>query len=209
MGSNKKRSKKRQIDPGSTMKTRRQRTRVTPKKKQPKRGHHQNKNDAPTTARDYFSRSKRFQETWDSVAHAISKMRSTSSLSLRRAAREFGVSPAQVVRLGRSALRKQKSGRYAARKTDRLLRVLSVLTPQGKQEIALRDSRQASVIGSYWDAVQRYLQSGDDSALRKFRGEKITDESRRRHALLTDLNELNRLGSAGVLSFESLYGRNL
>jgi hypothetical protein len=160
---------------------------------------------APTTARQYFSKSRKFQETWDSMAHVISKMRS-GHVSLPKAAREFGVDPRQVIKLGRSALRKQKNGRYAARKTDRLLRVLSGLTAKGKREVAVRDSRQASVIGSHWDAVQRYLQTGDDSALQKFQGKKITDASGKRHPLLTDLDELNRLGSAGVLSFESLYG---
>lgn len=190
------------------MKYRTQWTRGKARKKQSKKKSRQNKSTAPTTARAYFSKPKRFQETWDSVAHTISKMRSTG-LSLRRAAREFGVGPAQVIKLGRSALKKQKNGRYAAKKRDRLLRVLSVLTPQGKQEIAIRDSRQASIVGGYWDAVQRYLQTGDDSVLRKFQRKKITDGSRKKFALLTNLDELNRLGSAGVLSFESPYGRSL
>jgi hypothetical protein len=164
----------------------------------------------PTTARQYFSRSEQFQQMWDAVAHTISRVRSGGKrVSLRTAAREFGIDPRLVVKLGRSALRKLKNGRYAARKTDRLLRVLSVLTVGGKREVAVRDSRQASIIGSHWDAVQRFLQTGDDSAFRKFHGKKVIDASRKRHLLLTDLGELNRLGSAGVLSFESLYGRSV
>jgi hypothetical protein len=158
----------------------------------------------PTTARQYFSRSKQFQETWDSVGQIISKMRS-GRISLRRASKEIGVDPSKVLKLGRSALRKQKSGKYAARKTDHLLRILSVLTPKGRREIAVRDSRQASLLGKYWAAVQKYLQTGDDSALRELQRKKITDASRKRHALITDLNRLDTLGSAGVLSFESLY----
>ena len=126
-------------------------------------------------------------------------------VSLRRASKEYGIDPEVVLKLGRSALRKRRNGKYVARKTDRLLRMMSVLTPEGRREIAVRDSRQASVLGKYWAAVQRYLQTGDDSALREFQGEKITDASRKRHALITDLNQLNALGSAGVLSFESLY----
>ena len=110
-----------------------------------------------------------------------------------------------VVKFGRSALRKQRNGHYVARKTDRLLRILSVVTPEGRRGIAVRDSRQASLLGSYWAAVQRYLQTGDDSALREFQGKKVTDASRKRHLFITDVNQLNRLGSAGVLSFESLY----
>jgi hypothetical protein len=158
----------------------------------------------PTTARQYFSRSKEFQETWDSVGQAISKMRS-GRISLRRASKEIGINPDVVLKFGRSALRKPKGGKYAARKTDHLLRILSVLTPEGRSEIAVRDSQQASMLGRYWASVQRYLQTGDDSALRKFKGKKIIDASGKRHPLITDLSQLNTLGSAGVLSFESLY----
>jgi hypothetical protein len=126
-------------------------------------------------------------------------------ISLRKASKEIGVDPSKVLKLGRSAIRKQKSGKYAARKTDRLLRILSVLTPEGRREIAVRDSHQGSLLGKYWASVQRYLQTGDDSALRKFKGKKITDASGKRHPLITDLRQLDTLGSAGVLSFESLY----
>ena len=158
----------------------------------------------PTTARQYFSRSRKFQETWDSVAHVISKMR-TERVSLQKASKEFGIDPRVVLKLGHSAVRKQRNGKYIARKTDRLLRILSVLTREGRREIAVRNSRQASQLGRYWAAVQRYLQTGDDSALREFQNKKITDASRQRHPLVTNLDQLNTLGSAGVLSFESLY----
>jgi hypothetical protein len=158
----------------------------------------------PTTAHQYHARSKSFQETWDSVGQVISKMRAGRT-SLQRASKEIGIDPSQVLKLGRSALRKKKNGKYAARKTDRLLRILSILSPEGRREIAVRDSHQASMLGKYWASVQRYLQTGDDSALRKFKSKKITDASGTRHLLLTDLKQLDTLGSAGVLSFESLY----
>jgi len=87
------------------------------------------------------------------------------------------------------------------------LRVLAIPTDEGTREIALRDSRQASILGQYWDAVQRYLQTGDASAIQKFRGKHITAVNRARITLLTDLDQLSRLGNAGVLSFESLYAR--
>jgi hypothetical protein len=158
----------------------------------------------PTTARQYFSRSRKFQETWDSVAHVISKMR-TERISLQKASKEFGIDSGVVLKLGRSALRKQTNRKYIAKKSDRLLRILSVLTPEGRREIAVRDSRQASLLGRYWAAVQPYLQTGDDSALLTFKKTSVIDASGKRHLLLTNLAELNRQASAGVLSFESLY----
>lgn len=51
-------------------------------------------------------------------------------------------------------------------------------------------------------------QRGDDSALRKFRGVRIRAASGESIPLLTEPEELNRLGNAGVLSFESLYARS-
>ena len=156
----------------------------------------------PTTARQYFAMSPREQEIWDSVAHVVSRMR--DQVSLRKAAKEFGIASRSVVDHGRPAIRK-KNGRYVATKTDRLLRVVSVLKAKGRMEIATRDSRQASLIGSHWAAVQRYLQTGDDSALLKFKKTRVIDASGKHHRLLTDLKELVRQASAGVLSFESMY----
>jgi hypothetical protein len=157
---------------------------------------------APTTARQYYAMSEREQEIWDSLAHVISRVR--NGQSLRKASKEFGLAASTVVELGRPALRK-KNGRYVATKTDRLLRVVTILTAKGKKEIATRDSRQASLIGTHWAAVQKYLQTGDDSALLRFKKTSVIDASGKRHLLLTNLAELNLQASAGVLSFESLY----
>jgi len=141
------------------------------------------------------------------MTHVISKMRA-DEVSLANAAREFGLDPRTVIRWARSALKKSPNGRYLARKTDRLLRVLFLPTDYGTREVATRDSRQASLVAEYWDAVQRYLQRGDDSALRKFRDLRIRAASGESIPLLTEPEELTRLGNAGVLSFESLYARS-
>lgn len=148
--------------------------------------------------------SKRDQDRWNRVTHVTSKMRS-DHVSLREASREFGLDPRTVARLGKSALRKRKNGQYVAKRRDKLLRILAVPSPDGMREVATRDSQQATRLGKYWAAVQKYLQTGDASALNKFRGKNITDASGKRVPLLTDLAELDRQGSAGVLSFESFY----
>jgi hypothetical protein len=159
------------------------------------------------TPERFFRQSKRSQDTWNRVVQAISRMRA-DHVSLFQAAREFGVSPNEVVRLGGSALRKTPKGRYVAKATDDLLRVLSLPGTKGLREIAFDDSREASLVGRYWDAVRLYLQTGDASALRRFRGKFALDADGRRVELLTDLDELDRQGSAGVLSFESIYARS-
>jgi hypothetical protein len=128
----------------------------------------------PKTLRQYYAMSPREQEYWDSLAHVISSVR--NGVPLRRAAKEFGIPLSTVLERGRPALRK-KNGKYVATKTDGLLRVLPIPKGTGRQVIATRDSRQASLIGSYWAAVQRYLQTGDDAALLKFRKTRIVDAS--------------------------------
>jgi hypothetical protein len=110
-------------------------------------------------------------------------------------------------KLGSPALRKLKNGRWAAKKHDSLLRVLPIPTRNGLREVGTQDSRQSTVIGKYWNAVGRYRDTGDASALREFRGKYIIDGDGKRMRLMTNLHELDRLGSAGVLSFETLYAR--
>ena len=81
-------------------------------------------------------------------------------------------------------------------------------TPEGLRETAVRGTRRASMVGTYWNAVHRYLETGDASALDEFEGKHLTDAKGVKVPLLTDLPELDRLGSAGVLSFESIYARS-
>ena len=52
-----------------------------------------------------------------------------------------------------------------------------------KEEIALRNSRQATVLAEYWVAVQKYLRTGERTLIDKFRGKRIKDatESKSRY----------------------------
>ena len=160
----------------------------------------------PRTAQEFFVMPQHLQGIWTAVAHTVSKMR-VDRASLHQAAAEFGATPRQVLRLGGAALRKLKNGRYVAKAFDQLLRVLVLPTMEGVREIAVIDSRQATLLAEYWNAVQRYLETGDDSALKKFRGKQITDANGHHFEMLTAPEELEPLASAGVLSFESIYAR--
>jgi hypothetical protein len=131
----------------------------------------------------------------------------TDGMSLRQAARASAIAPTMVIRLAKSALRKNASGRYAATKRDRLLRVLNVPSARGLHEIVTRDSRTASQLGAFNAAVQKYITTGDAHALKPFRKLRLFDARGRRIPLPTNLNKLNELGHAGQLSFESMYAR--
>lgn len=165
------------------------------------------KQPAPRTEAQYFAKPEKFKETWDRVLSAISKMR-RDKVSLTQASRDAGTSPRTVTKWGKSALRKQKSGKYAAKASDKLLRIVMIPTPEGMREIAVRESKQVSLLAEYWNALHRYLQTGDATQLKTFQGKQIKDANGVDVSLPTNLPVLNRLGSAGVLSFESLYARS-
>ncbi len=154
-------------------------------------------NALPTPSREAYTRS----------LHALSKMRS-QGLSLYAAAKEVAVDPRTVVRWAKPALRKQKSGRYVAKRSDQMLRVLLLPSEAGAKEVAVRGSRAASEVAKYWTAVHEYLSTGDSSGLASFDGETVPLATGSTAAFLTDLESLEVLGSAGVLSFESLYAKS-
>ena len=159
----------------------------------------------PRTVEQFFAMSEPDRDLWSDIGQIVSEMR--DGASRRKASQKFGLDPRTVQDLARPALRKLRNGRWAARSHDRLLRVLLIPTRKGLSEIGLRDSRQASLLGRYWTAVERYRDTGDASVLREFRGKYIIDINGKQHRLLTDLPTLDRLGSAGLLSFETLYAR--
>jgi hypothetical protein len=159
----------------------------------------------PRTVEEFFAMSEQDQDLWKNIAEAVTEVR--AGASLRKASGKFDLDPGKVSQLARPALRKLRNGRWVAKSRDRLLRVLVIPTRKGLSEIGVNDSRQSTLIGKYWTAIDRYRDTGDASALRAFRGKYVIDAEGKRARLLTDLHELDRLGSAGVLSFESLYAR--
>jgi hypothetical protein len=165
------------------------------------------KQTTPRTAAQYNAKSERFKQAYERTIKVLSKMR-TEKLTLTQAAKDVGVSRDTVIRWGGPVLKKTASGRYEAKNRDSLLRVLTIVTPEGTREIAVRGFRQASTLGEYWASVQKYLKTGDSSSLSKFQDRSIKDAAGAMIPLLTDLRELKNLARAGLLSFESLYRRS-
>jgi hypothetical protein len=149
--------------------------------------------------------SRRAQDLWNLAVQVPARMRSEGA-SLPKVAREVGLTSNQVLRLARPAFRKLRNGRYSVRASDKLLRILILPSDKGLIEIPVNDSREASLVGEYWNAVDGYLRTGDASALLKLKKKRVKSASGKNVSLLTDLKELERQASAGVLRFESLYG---
>jgi hypothetical protein len=161
---------------------------------------------APRTTKQFFAMSKQAQDEYMKATSVASEARATRS-SPRKIAKRLGIDFEKVLRLAGRAFRKRRNGRIVVLPTDTQLRVLIIPTRKGLREIATRDSRQASLVARYWIALNRYLTSGDASSLREFDGKKIMTANGKKVPLLTDVTELDRLASAGVLSFETIYAK--
>ncbi len=133
---------------------------------------------------------------------AVSLMR-TKNLSLTEASRQVGIDPATVKRYAGRGLDRE-GRRYTPKPFDRLSRTLRVLTPEGQISLPIADSRTASQIGRYWNAVEHYLATGDTSQLERFRG-KFFRVNKQAYPFIVDTDLLDDLAAAGELHFDDLY----
>ncbi len=134
---------------------------------------------------------------------ALSKMRS-DGLSLKAAASEAGTTVNAIKRHAGSALTKTSGGRFRVKTSDRLVRSVRFPTETGSIGLDVKDSRSASRIAAYWNAVKKYVETGDASGLRRFRG-KVVRVNKRGYPFITDTKVLDRLADAGELNFDDLY----
>jgi hypothetical protein len=158
------------------------------------------------TYKEYLAKPVYFRVQYERMIEVISRMR-RERVSLPKAARELRIRQETVVELGGSALKRLPGGRYVAKPVDTLLRILLLPSYKGNREVAFRDSREASLVGDYWNAVQSFLSTDHATLLRQLRRKWVLDENGNRVQLLTDLKELRRQGLAGEFSFESIYPR--
>ena len=124
--------------------------------------------------------------------------------TIEQAAREAGTTVPTVKRYAGSGLRKTKSGRIVARKSDHLAAVMKVITEAGAQELIVVGSRSRRLNAEHNAAVAQFLDTSNVSYLTPFIGETINVEGVE-IPLVTDPHILTRLGREGRLSFESVY----
>jgi hypothetical protein len=121
-------------------------------------------------------------------------MRQGSPLAV--AAREIGIDPRTVARHLGKALAKRADGKYHARPTDKISRNMTIYS-QGKQTaITVADSTTASTIGQYFNAVRKYLNTGDNSDLKKFKNVTIVDSDGNKYRLETDVKKIRAIEAA-------------
>ncbi len=123
----------------------------------------------------------------------LSQMRERKSLS--RASEEFGISPETAQSHIRSAIKKKRN-RWVAKKHDRIQRQMVINEKGESKSIIVINSKDASLIGKYHNAVKQFLQTGDESLLKPFKNESIKDSRGRKHLLETNPQALFDIAEA-------------
>jgi hypothetical protein len=127
-------------------------------------------------------------------------------LKLTPAARAVGIDSRTVWRYAGSALRQERpGGRIRPSDRDRIARTVNFMTVEGKLTGTVRDSRTASALGEHLNAVKVFANTGDLSALEKFKGRSFR-ASGQVYRYVADRATLEKLADAGELgAFEGLY----
>ena len=111
-----------------------------------------------------------------------------SNQSLSRISKNHDISVETVIR-NTNAFQKV-NGKWIAKKFDRISRVLKINESGREKSIETSNSKTASTIGKYHNAVKQFLNTGDSKALQKFKKLKIKDSNGNIHSLETNTQKL-------------------
>jgi len=145
------------------------------------------------------------------VTNASAKKRATQAIrhlrkgdSLTRAAKAGGTTPKTVLKYAGRRIERTATGKVIARRTDQRVRSMRFLTREGVIAVDVRGSESASRVGTYWNAMDHYLKTGDLRQLNPFKGKYLQSHGVRRF-YITDPQMLERLATAGEVRFEDIY----
>ena len=134
-----------------------------------------------------------FKKPWDKLTPRQKQLRERSldvlnksrksSQSLSRIAKDFGMSIKTVLNNTNGFNKKNK--KWIPKKRDKINRIMLIHEKGQESSIEINDSRTASIIGRYHNAVKSFLVNGNLEPLQKFSKKKIKDIHKNQHSLET------------------------
>ena len=121
----------------------------------------------------------------------LSELRNTKSKTISQAANDNNITVKNVIKHTNGF--KKVNGKPVVKRWDRIKRVMRVNTDGKEKSVEIKDSRTASVVGRYHNAVKQFLNTGDRTKLSKFRNKKIKDSKGKSHRLETNPDEIIRI----------------
>lgn len=128
--------------------------------------------------------------TRERTLEALRLMRN-KGYSLTKASKKAGTTP-ETVKKHTGALKKS-GNRYVPKSFDVVSREMRINSNGREIWVSVKDSRHASTIGKYQNAVKLYLETGDESYLKPFRNKRIRDSEGNYHTLETDPHTLHEI----------------
>ena len=146
---------------------------------------------------DYEELTPAEQEARHRSYEVIAEMR--KGLSLYGASHLVGTTPDTVLRYASAEVVKE-GRRYRVTPSDRSYQRMSVLSTEGLRDIDTRGSRTRFLISGHWNAVGRFLATGDVSLLAPFRGKRVGGVE-----LATAPELIEEYGRQGELDIDDIY----
>jgi len=153
----------------------------------------------PSRMRQRKPPSDREFEAQKRAFHAVARMR-RDGLSLDAASHEEGTTPTTVRKYLPAALRRSKSGKWIATKSDRYIRPILLPDVHGPVMVPAHGFKEAQFASAYLASLNRWARTEKSYELAPFHGKRIGN-----FELMTASRTLKALGDAGLLQIDSLY----
>ena len=121
----------------------------------------------------------------------LSELRNTKSKTVSQTANDNNITVKNVIKHTNGF--KKVNGKPVVKRWDRIKRVMRVNTGGKEKSVEIKDSRTASVVGRYHNAVKQFLNTGDKIKLSKFRNKKVRDSKGQIHRLETNPDEIIKI----------------
>ena len=121
----------------------------------------------------------------------ISELRNTKTKTLPQAANDNDITVKNVIKHTNGF--KKTNGKLVVKRWDRIKRLMRINTGGKEKSVEIGDSRTASVVGRYHNAVKQFLNTGNKTKLSNFRNKKVKDSKGKLHRLETNPDEIIRI----------------
>lgn len=116
-------------------------------------------------------------------------------VSLTKASKIIGIDREIAKQHIRQAIYKRK-GRWRAKKFDKIQREMNIYEKGRIKSIIITNSKDAFLIGKYYNDVKKALETGDERILKKYKRRIIRDAKKKKHNLETRLEKIYEIEEA-------------
>ena len=121
----------------------------------------------------------------------VSELRNSKNKTLPQAANNNDITVKNVIKHTNGF--KNVNGKPVVKRWDRIKRVMRINTAGKEKSVEIGDSRTASVVGRYHNAVKQFLNTGDKTKLSKFRNKRVKDSKGKLHRFETNPDEIIKI----------------